>query len=785
MGQPIGRGADPNRMSRSAALLQRVVVLGCLVATPFLFIPEALNGFVVPKWFAIKLAALLLLVLSLLKGRKRTTPLFAAPLDLPALLLFLAFTIAWIWAPGTWTGLETPSQLLALWVIYRAVALGGLSQEHRKVYAAALAPAFVLSIIAVVLVASGHDEASPSLKAALLGHGNYAGQWAILVTPIFVAFCLTANRWRGRALAAISLGLSLCYLLISACRGAWLALAIATVVVALFGRGRRAFRLVPRNRLLLLGAIAALAILVSWHTGFLKRRLVSTFGPADTGMRFRLLAWDSTLEMIAHEPLWGVGAGAFAAYYPRYRSATERSLFPQKRFVRNPHNSYLLAAVEAGPLGMIAILALAITVLRLALGAGKSKTRTEQTFHAAVALGVVATLLHTAVSFNLERPASALYFWVLAGMLSTQAGSAGVLAGHPSRRRAVGTCLTLLAVVIFAVTLFVDAKRIMASVHAPAGSHYKRSGDLLKAEEELKAALRLWPEAPEYHYLLAQVMMQRGNLPACEEHNRKALALWPHFRDAFLDIGIVKWRQNKLDDAKKFVAMSLDVDPTFARAHIALGNLYTMKGQYSRAIQQYQHALRRQSSLDRAYYHIAVAKAAQGKMNEAVEALEKALRVREGFLDKRLRITVTASQLTRYLSPGEKSFRVVIRDADLWTIWEGEALGTVRLSTSPPRIRLLARPDGVAIKVSEDGERIAFRFRKVADARVYSLVADENGIEKSFDLMADAELHAQILAFYGQILSSLGEPDRAKQMRREALRLDPENALAQGRLDVR
>ena len=100
-------------MSRSAALLQRVVVLGCLVATPFLFIPEALNGFVLPKWFAIKLAALLLLVLSLLERRTRMTPLFAAPLDLPALLLFLASSIAWIWSPGTWTGLQTPSQLLS------------------------------------------------------------------------------------------------------------------------------------------------------------------------------------------------------------------------------------------------------------------------------------------------------------------------------------------------------------------------------------------------------------------------------------------------------------------------------------------------------------------------------------------------------------------------------------------------------------------------------------------------------------------------------------------------
>jgi len=773
-------------MNRSATLLQRIVVLGCLVATPFLFIPEALNGFVLPKWFAIKLAALLLLVLSLLERHRRTTPLFAAPLDLPALLLFLAFGIAWTWSPGTWTGLETPSQLLALWVIYRAVAVQGLSQESRKVYAAALAPALLLSLVAVVLVVGGHDEASRSLKAALLGHGNYAGQWAILVTPIFAAFCLTANRFIGRALAAISLGLSLCYLLISNCRGAWVALVAATSIVVIAHR-RWVARRIPRKRLLLLGVIAALAILVSWHTGFLKRRLTTTFGPADTGMQFRLLAWDSTLKMIANEPLWGVGSDSFAAHYPRYRSATERSLFPQRRFVRNPHNIYLLAAAEAGPLGLIAILALAITVLRMAVGTGGRLNRTEQTFHTALALGVVATLIHTTVSFNLERPTSALYFWVFAGMLSTQAGASHAPAGPSGRKRAIRTCLTLLAIVCLAMILFIDAKRIMASVHAPKGSNYKRSGNLLRAEKELKAALRLWPEAPNVCHILARVMLQKGDLQRCEELNRKALALWPFFRDALVDVGLVKWRQNKLEDAKMFMAMSLDVDPNFARGRIALGNLYAAHGEYPAAIAQYQHALKRRASREKARYYIAAVQAARGRPEEALALVAELLSVRHLFLDAQLRITMTADHVIAALGYGEKPFGVVVRDGDLWPVWQGKATGTINIDTSPPRIQVSAVPDGVAIRVSPDGERIEIQFKKAPDARdrVYSLAVGEPGVEKSFNLLADAEFRSQVFVLYGEILFSLDRTDEAKQVWREALRLDPENALAQERLDAR
>ena len=89
----------------------------------------------------------------------------------------------------------------------------------------------------------------------------------------------------------------------------------------------------------------------------------------------------------------------------------------------------------------------------------------------------------------------------------------------------------------------------------------------------------------------------------------------------------------------------------------------------------------------------------------------------------------------------------------------------------------------MAVNASDDGGRVAFRFLEVPGASIYSIVVDDNGAEKSFDMLADAELHAQVYAFYGQILSSLGESHEAEQMCLEALRLDPENALARKLLD--
>ena len=70
-------------------------------------------------------------------------------------------------------------------------------------------------------------------------------------------------------------------------------------------------------------------------------------------------------------------------------------------------------------------------------------------------------------------------------------------------------------------------------------------------------------------------------------------------------------------------------------------------------------------------------------------------------------------------------------------------------------------------------------------AQVYSIVVDERGAMKSFDLVADPSFYSQALLLAGEILSSLGRMDEAEGMLHEALRLDPENAQAKELLNKR
>lgn len=776
-GSPL-RGTDVGRMSRAAVSAQTIIVLSCLVAVPFLFIPEALDGYVLPKWFGVKLASLLLAVLMLSRRGSRTARLLAAPIDLPVLLLLVAYSIAWTRSLGVWTGYDRLAQLVALWVIYRTLASENLASQRKKVYAIALAAPLSLALTAIILTSLGRGEESAWLKASFLGHGNYAGQWAVLIIPISAAFFLTARSLMPQILAACALALSAGYFLISNCRGAWLALFLASGIVLIVRRS--ILRDLSRRRLAIIAVIAVISVLAAWQAGSLKQRLVSSFGAADTGARFRLLAWDSILTMIDREPLWGIGAGNFAAFYPRYRHGEEQSLFPQRRFVESPHSSYLLAAAEAGPLGLTAILAFAITALRLALAPRRGESLSGQVFRTATGIGLVATLIHTGVSFNLESPVSAVYFWAFAGMLSNPEKAAGTVPGLPCPKRPMRNGLAVLAVVLLSAAVFTDAKRVMASVHAPAGSEFKRRHNLARAEEEFKAAIQLWPESPNVCHLQARVMLEKGDLEACESLNRQALALWPFFGDALLDIGVVKWRQNELGEARKYIERSIEIDPEFTRGRIALGNLLASQQDYDAAIEQYWHAMKHKSSSAKARYYIAAARAAQGRLQEALSAMEDILTFKHMLLDWRLTMSVQAQYLIDTLGLGDKTFRVVVRDGDLWPVWQSNTLGIARLSASPPRITILGIPEGIATRVSADGETASMQFSKCPDSRaqIYSIVVDERGTTRSFDLVADPSFHSQALLLACQILSSLGRMEEANAMLHEALRLDPENKEA-------
>lgn len=123
--------------------------------------------------------------------------------------------------------------------------------------------------------------------------------------------------------------------------------------------------------------------------------------------------WENTWTMIRHNPLMGVGLGAYETAYPIY--ARENGM---QGITAEAHNDYLQILADAGVVG--AVLALwFIWALFRAIARG---VRSPDPLMAAIALGggagLFGLLVHSLFDFNLHLPSHAMVFLLLSMVIS-------------------------------------------------------------------------------------------------------------------------------------------------------------------------------------------------------------------------------------------------------------------------------------------------------------------------------------------------------------------------------
>jgi O-antigen ligase len=141
----------------------------------------------------------------------------------------------------------------------------------------------------------------------------------------------------------------------------------------------------------------------------------------------RLPIWRDVVSMILHKPLLGFGLGNFSTAFPPFRSVYS------SLFVNAAHNDYLQVVSETGIIGGAALLWLIFALYRH----GLPQTRSwHQNWVACVRLAAIAgctgIVLHSFVDFNLQIPANAAMFLVLAALATTPDDSAASECGFES-----------------------------------------------------------------------------------------------------------------------------------------------------------------------------------------------------------------------------------------------------------------------------------------------------------------------------------------------------------------
>jgi O-antigen ligase len=242
-----------------------------------------------------------------------------------------------------------------------------------------------------------------------VNHNHYAGLMEMLI-PIPLVFALS-NYARGsrKYLAALAAALMATTVFLSGSRGGMLAFTVEMCVLGAVLAQRRASK---RAAWLLGGFLVVVLGLLAWlGGGEVTARLATINSEARRELSggTRVSIGRDGLKMWSQRPFLGWGLGTFREVYPQFRS------FYTDLVVDEAHDDYLQLLTETGVAGLAVLVWFLVVLYR---SAALKLTNWPRDTNGAVALaailGCTGILVHSFVDFNLQVPANAGLFYVLA-----------------------------------------------------------------------------------------------------------------------------------------------------------------------------------------------------------------------------------------------------------------------------------------------------------------------------------------------------------------------------------
>jgi len=501
------------------------------------------------------------------------------PLDLPLALFLLSAVL------GAWPAYDrslcwnTLIVLVAGFLLY--VLISRLAVSHRWWRAIAAIIVFASALLSLYFVTQyahfpyGHTEKVRAISRL----GAFIGE---IVPPVVIwvpmansvatflegglllaaALVLTEKRWAWRIGGGIGAGLIALALLMSASRGAWLAVVIAsTLWLALHWRPARVVASV--SAILALGlviyVIAQGDITALGDIPVANRILAPLFIRPD-----RLYAYRNSVYLLQDFPLTGIGLGEqFGMVFARY------ALLLQHPFLSYSHNLYLDLWLEHGLLGVTTWLWLMAALYQAARACAKPGT---DLLYQSTWLGLTAIFVHGLTD---AQQIVDLWCWFpFVGLLGLNA--AILLRRTPatppsppsSPPRAGGTeggrrwLFPAGVVGTFLVAVVVSLHPLPVTWHANLGCILQARADLLTSlNDGQRATLR----------------------QQAADHYRRAIQIAPYDRTAQQRLGQMLADTAQFHDAVEHLEMAWQADPDNTTTHKALGLAYVWVGELEKA----------------------------------------------------------------------------------------------------------------------------------------------------------------------------------------------------------
>ena len=238
---------------------------------------------------------------------------------------------------------------------------------------------------------------------ATMGHPNFLAAYLVMVLPLGLAFLHEAvlrRRWFVAAVLGLSTALSLVAIGASVSRGAWLALAVALIVIAVgyFGTGERrgvaAVTVATAGLFLALGLVTVLMGRQDGVVAGVAHRAQHLF---DADNRWHI--WTAALRLFWRQPVFGAGLDAFQLAFAGERTV-DYWLVEWNGSPAKAHNELLHVLATQGLLGAVAALGLTMGLAVALIRAVRRAETSSRPWLVALAAGVAGFYVQNLVSFT-------------------------------------------------------------------------------------------------------------------------------------------------------------------------------------------------------------------------------------------------------------------------------------------------------------------------------------------------------------------------------------------------
>ena len=611
-----------NEYSRIQKYLNRAafgLILAAVLAVPLFFSTE--GEYVIGKEVVARIAIYSSLFLFLASVGFSKFPAFARFQILPDALILLAGFI-----PSIIAALDHRRAFIS-WlgfldgVVLYFLVIGLVDSRARKsifilaFYLSALLVSIggILQVLKVLPL--GYDLFHKGDPGSSLGLSNFAAEYLLLCLPLLFVWAVPAGEKGGwltalaKLLGIVIIGL---YFLLAQNRGAVVGMAVAGSFFAIVliqswlrFRAQEGVKLKP----VLVGA--ALVLVVSGAFLFLTPagsrvvdKSLSSFNFNDPSIRFRFLAWKSSLNMFKDNAFFGVGLANFPLSLPKYQTADlDRMAEQTGTTVDNPHNEFILFLSETGLVGFICWLIFLTSVFLFGFRELKqSRNFTEMIFAGGMFAGFWGFLANSLFAFNFHVPASSLAFFGLVGLLEAESrlrqGMMPLLEVKPAgavspkgwkilenKRSRIGifviSALVLFSGLIWVRVTWLEYGGRLAFLR---GMQAAGQGNIEDSLPHFNRAIQRDPHNYIYYYNRSISYGFLGMQNETEEDLLKTLNLHPNMVSALYDLGAMRTSEGRYKQAEEPLSQALALNPSlYFEIGVHLAQVYLNLGDLARA----------------------------------------------------------------------------------------------------------------------------------------------------------------------------------------------------------